>query len=123
LYFEAGAREVWLCDQSGTLGFYHSGETEARQSTVICPKFPPSFLVLVLVFVVVFRPPRLKARADQENRNRWNQTAEVNRRVEIDASGPALEFFRSALRASGFLIYDPVNLVKPSALHSSLPTP
>jgi Uma2 family endonuclease len=41
LYFEAGAQEVWTCDQSGTVEFYHSGIPQARQSSEMCPEFPP----------------------------------------------------------------------------------
>jgi Uma2 family endonuclease len=40
LYFEAGAREVWICDQSGTVEFYHSGVRQARRSSEMCPEFP-----------------------------------------------------------------------------------
>ena len=40
LYFEAGAQEVWICDQSGGLEFYHSGILQAGRSSEICPEFP-----------------------------------------------------------------------------------
>jgi Uma2 family endonuclease len=40
LYFQAGAQEVWTCDQSGTLEFYHSGIPQALQSSDKCPEFP-----------------------------------------------------------------------------------
>ena len=41
LYFEAGAKEVWTCDQNGTLEFYHMRVPQARQSSDLCPEFPP----------------------------------------------------------------------------------
>ena len=40
LYFEAGAQEVWICDQGGTVEFYHSGIRQVRRSSEICPEFP-----------------------------------------------------------------------------------
>jgi Uma2 family endonuclease len=40
LYFEAGAQEVWTCDQDGTLEFHFSTRAEVRQGSEICPKFP-----------------------------------------------------------------------------------
>ena len=40
LYFEAGAQEVWTCDQDGTLEFHFSTPPEVRQASEICPKFP-----------------------------------------------------------------------------------
>jgi Uma2 family endonuclease len=40
LYFEAGAQEVWTCDQDGTLEFHFSTPAEVRQGSEICPKFP-----------------------------------------------------------------------------------
>ena len=40
LYFEAGAQEVWTCDQDGTLEFHFSTAPEVRQATEICPEFP-----------------------------------------------------------------------------------
>jgi Uma2 family endonuclease len=39
LYFEAGAREVWICDQEGTLKFFYLGRSDA--SSEMCPEFPP----------------------------------------------------------------------------------
>jgi Uma2 family endonuclease len=42
LYFEAGAKEVWICDQSGAVEFYHSGIRQARRSSAMCPEFPRS---------------------------------------------------------------------------------
>jgi len=40
LYFEAGAQEVWTCDQDGTLEFHFSTAPEVRQASEICPEFP-----------------------------------------------------------------------------------
>ena len=41
LYFEAGAREVWTCDQDGTLEFHSSTLPDVvRQASEICPEFP-----------------------------------------------------------------------------------
>jgi hypothetical protein len=40
LYFEAGAQEVWTCDQDGALEFHFSTAPEVRQSSEICPEFP-----------------------------------------------------------------------------------
>jgi Uma2 family endonuclease len=40
LYFEAGAREVWICDQSGTIHFYYHANSEIHQQSAICPDFP-----------------------------------------------------------------------------------
>ncbi|HET6569142.1 MAG TPA: Uma2 family endonuclease [Rhodothermales bacterium] len=40
LYFEQGAREVWICSEKGEMQFYHAGEdTPAGQSRFI-PTFP-----------------------------------------------------------------------------------
>ena len=38
LYFERGAREVWVCDLEGSMTFY--GPAGALECSVICPKFP-----------------------------------------------------------------------------------
>ena len=40
LYFEAGAREVWICNQDGTMHFYYDGNTNIRERSEICPDFP-----------------------------------------------------------------------------------
>jgi Uma2 family endonuclease len=40
LYFESGAREVWICEH-GNLQFHLSVTTEVRQSSEMCPEFPP----------------------------------------------------------------------------------
>lgn len=39
LYFEAGAQEVWICDEEGGLTFYTESETVAPRSR-LCPEFP-----------------------------------------------------------------------------------
>jgi Uma2 family endonuclease len=39
LYFDAGAKEVWLCADSGAMTFLQS-EPEPIQSSKICPEFP-----------------------------------------------------------------------------------
>jgi Uma2 family endonuclease len=44
LYFESGAREVWICEQ-GTLHFHFSAAPEVRQSSEMCPEFPPNINV------------------------------------------------------------------------------
>src|SRR6185437_7153066 len=38
LYFDAGAKEVWLCDNSGTMKFFASGQTISASK--LCPDFP-----------------------------------------------------------------------------------
>jgi Uma2 family endonuclease len=41
LYFEAGAREVWICDESGSLRFFTSAATtEPAAASSLCPAFP-----------------------------------------------------------------------------------
>jgi Uma2 family endonuclease len=40
LYFEAGACEVWICEQDGTLKFHFSSPPEIRESSELCPQFP-----------------------------------------------------------------------------------
>jgi Uma2 family endonuclease len=42
LYFEAGAQEVWTCDQEGVLEFHVSSSSEVRQASELCPGFPPA---------------------------------------------------------------------------------
>lgn len=39
LYFDSGAKEVWICGEDGQLAFYTSADTTHPVSTV-CPKFP-----------------------------------------------------------------------------------
>lgn len=40
LYFDAGAKEVWHCTEAGAMKFFHSPESEAMQSSLLCPEFP-----------------------------------------------------------------------------------
>ena len=40
LYFEVGAREVWICQRDGTLKFHFRAPPEVRQASEICPEFP-----------------------------------------------------------------------------------
>lgn len=39
LYFDAGAREVWVCSRHGEMTFYAPGRTPVPKSH-LCPKFP-----------------------------------------------------------------------------------
>ena len=39
LYFDAGAREVWLCSSSGAMSFFGPG-TNILNGSKICPQFP-----------------------------------------------------------------------------------
>jgi len=39
LYFDAGATEVWLCDEDGSLRYFTSPDTEVKQSR-LAPDFP-----------------------------------------------------------------------------------
>lgn len=41
LYFDAGATEVWLCDDDGTLRFF-SGPGTRINSSALSPSFPPT---------------------------------------------------------------------------------
>ena len=40
LYFDAGAQEVWICDQSGQLQFRASGGSVPLRRSRLCPEFP-----------------------------------------------------------------------------------
>lgn len=40
LYFDAGAREVWLCAESGAMSFFASGAEQALKASQLCPQFP-----------------------------------------------------------------------------------
>jgi Uma2 family endonuclease len=40
LYFDAGAREVWLCDQDGSMRFFIGGATRPLRTSKLCPRFP-----------------------------------------------------------------------------------
>ena len=40
LYFNAGAREVWVCSRMGEMSFYGPKSDTAFASSKLCPKFP-----------------------------------------------------------------------------------
>ncbi len=40
LYFDAGAKEVWQCSETGVMSFYASGEAQLIPSSRVCPDFP-----------------------------------------------------------------------------------
>ena len=40
LYFDAGAKEVWLCAGSGAMTFFRSGKLQPMPGSRICPDFP-----------------------------------------------------------------------------------
>jgi Uma2 family endonuclease len=40
LYFDAGAKEVWLCSDSGEMTFFLSGENEPAGASQLCSGFP-----------------------------------------------------------------------------------
>ncbi len=40
LYFDAGAREVWLCSESGAMSFLGPGTDRHLGASKICPQFP-----------------------------------------------------------------------------------
>ena len=40
LYFDAGAREVWLCAESGAMNFFGPGIAQQISAPQLCPQFP-----------------------------------------------------------------------------------
>lgn len=40
LYFEAGAKEVWICEQDGSMRFLMAAVAEPAGKSAICPEFP-----------------------------------------------------------------------------------
>ena len=40
LYFAAGAKEVWLCDEDGKMEFFASDAAGAVPASMLCPAFP-----------------------------------------------------------------------------------
>jgi Uma2 family endonuclease len=40
LYFDAGAREVWLCADSGAMSFFGPGTGQPMGASELCPQFP-----------------------------------------------------------------------------------
>ena len=42
LYFEEGAKEVWICDRDGSVRFFHGPDEAAREESALVPEFPGS---------------------------------------------------------------------------------
>jgi Uma2 family endonuclease len=40
LYFDAGAKEVWLCENSGAMKFFLSASSRPARAPNLCPDFP-----------------------------------------------------------------------------------
>ena len=40
LYFNAGAKEIWVCSRSGEMSFYSPSADQPRRSSALCPDFP-----------------------------------------------------------------------------------
>ena len=40
LYFDAGAKEVWLCDKSGAIQFFRQNAARPAKASKLCPEFP-----------------------------------------------------------------------------------
>jgi Uma2 family endonuclease len=40
LYFDAGAREVWICARTGAVSLFISNATRPARASEICPEFP-----------------------------------------------------------------------------------
>lgn len=40
LYFDAGAREVWHCSQTGRMTFLGAGQIQPLLASILCPDFP-----------------------------------------------------------------------------------
>jgi Uma2 family endonuclease len=40
LYFEAGASEVWFCDEQGNLTFWLASPDKSVERSLLCPQFP-----------------------------------------------------------------------------------
>ena len=40
LYFDAGAKEVWLCENSGEMKFFLSPATPSARTSILCADFP-----------------------------------------------------------------------------------
>ena len=40
LYFDAGAKEVWICAETGVMRFHDSAEAEPIPASRLCPDFP-----------------------------------------------------------------------------------
>jgi Uma2 family endonuclease len=40
LYFDAGAREVWLCSEAGVMSFFGPKAAQPMRASRLCPRFP-----------------------------------------------------------------------------------
>jgi Uma2 family endonuclease len=40
LYFDAGAKEVWICSRAGSMSFHVAGAASPARASAICPRFP-----------------------------------------------------------------------------------
>ena len=40
LYFDAGAKEVWICSKTGTMSFVEAGNLKPLKRSNLCPEFP-----------------------------------------------------------------------------------
>ena len=40
LYLDAGAKEVWLCQQTGAMSFFGRETEQALKASKLCPRFP-----------------------------------------------------------------------------------
>ena len=40
LYFDAGAKEVWICSLSGEMTFFGSAKGQVMRPSTLCPEFP-----------------------------------------------------------------------------------
>jgi Uma2 family endonuclease len=40
LYFDAGAKEVWTCSESGEMSFFSANNKQPLSASQICPEFP-----------------------------------------------------------------------------------
>jgi hypothetical protein len=45
LYFDAGAKEVWVCDSSLSMKFYDAPQSEPRSASKLCSLFPTEIQV------------------------------------------------------------------------------
>lgn len=40
LYFDAGAKEIWICSESGAMSFFGPGAIQPISGSQLCPEFP-----------------------------------------------------------------------------------
>jgi Uma2 family endonuclease len=45
LYFDAAAREVWICSGSGVMTFYRAALKKPATSSELCPRFPKKVIL------------------------------------------------------------------------------